>query len=487
MGGSLGVYPSPLMRPNVLLIVLDAARADHIEPYGAPPGLTPAIADLASRGEVVERAYAASCWTIPSHAAMFSGSPPRSIGMGKAPNGTPKSCRGPLEAARDRLLAPVLNDAGYDTRAVTANAWLLPGSGFDIGFDQYELVRPSRQLKLDSDSRRERFSIAREAVLARADDGAGRTLDVLREWTDQPRSKPFFWFVNLVEAHSPYLPPKPFNSLGPLGRLRALGDARRYQKMDAIWLSYVGHLEVPKASLERMRRLYRDSIRALDAWVGSVLEVLDTAGVLADTQVLVTSDHGENLGENGTLGHAFSLDDRLLRVPLVSSGPTALDADEVTSLADIPRLIADAIGLADHPWQERGIPRGTAVAQFDPPVGPEDPTVQEALGLWDLDAKGLPALTSWLSAATDGHHKLIRRNAVEELFDLTTDPWERAPRDPSTPAHRAISNELRAALDAAEAMEVAPPSTFGLDESGHDPGADEARELEERMKLLGYM
>src|SRR5438552_1415851 len=105
-----------------------------------------------------------------------------------------------------------------------------------------------------------------------------------------------------------------------------------------------------------MRRMYSGSIRYMDDWLGRVLERMDGAGLLEDTLVIVTSDHGENLGETGLIAHASSLDNRLLHVPLVMSGPGASGA-AIESLASVPRLIAELTGLDDYPWDD-GPPSG---------------------------------------------------------------------------------------------------------------------------------
>src|SRR5687768_16946117 len=96
------------------------------------------------------------------------------------------------------------------------------------------------------------------------------------------------------------------------------------------------------------------------------MTTLDRHGLLDDTQLVLTSDHGENLGDGNLLGHAFSLDDRLIRVPLVSAGPSPLPTDSVMSLTRLPRFIAAAAGIDAHPFDD-GLPDGVAVAQLDAP------------------------------------------------------------------------------------------------------------------------
>src|ERR671930_355593 len=104
------------MPPNVLLVVLDTARRDAFEPYGGPPGNAPAIAQLARAGQALD-GYSAASWTVPSHAAMLTGTPARALGLGQCPGGRPQGCRPVLETVRDRLLPEVLRRAGGRARA----------------------------------------------------------------------------------------------------------------------------------------------------------------------------------------------------------------------------------------------------------------------------------------------------------------------------------------------------------------------------------
>ena len=95
-------------RPNIVLLVLDALRADAIEPYGAPPGSSPALADLARRGRTVPKVRSTASWTLPSHLAMFTGVLARSLGLGQAPSRTPQSAAPIVRSQRERLLAEAL-------------------------------------------------------------------------------------------------------------------------------------------------------------------------------------------------------------------------------------------------------------------------------------------------------------------------------------------------------------------------------------------
>lgn len=472
------------MQPNVILIVLDTARADALEPYGAAPGSSPAVADLARRGTAFESMHAAASWTLPSHAAMFTGMLPRATGILDVPQGSPLGARPILEAHADRVLPEVLRRAGYRTGAVSTNLWITGDSGFGPGFDEFRFVDTGRQGHMHREDLRGRLSWDREGVRARADDGAASAGETLRTWLEVADERPFFWFVNLVECHSPYLPPKPYNDLGPLDRLRAAEEARSYLTLEGMWRACAGAFDVPPEALKRMRHLYAASIRLLDDWLADLLESLDRAGALDETLVIVTADHGENFGEGGFMGHCFSLDQRLIRVPFVIAGPGAPADPGVTSLAGMPKLIAETIGLDHHPWSN-GLPgAGFAAAQFQPPAPADDPRWVEAFELWGVDRDAAAERVGRrLTAATDGRLKLQLRGEHEELYDLVADPLELEPTGPSSADQAAVA-ALRQVLDRAATER---PTARPLDSPQSEISDDERQRLEDRMRLLGYM
>ena len=132
---------------------------------------------------------------------------------------------------RDRNIVSsllVLRENGYRTKAVSANMWVCESSGFDIGFDDFVSINAKRTAKMDRAGLRARAKWRFEAVQARVDDGAEEAGRIIRGWANDPGDEPFFWFVNLVECHSPYLPPTPYNSLGVVDRARAADEASEF-------------------------------------------------------------------------------------------------------------------------------------------------------------------------------------------------------------------------------------------------------------------
>ena len=463
------------MAPNVLLIVLDTARADAFEPYGAPSGTTPVVAELAARGVALPDVRATSCWTIPSHASMFTGLMPREAGLSRAPGEALTGCRPVMEAHSHRLLPVVLGRAGYRTRGVSTNISISRASGFATGFEEFVDVPPARAPGMSSPSRGARARWAYEALQARRDDGAGAAGAQLRDWFESAGGEPNFWFVNLIEAHSPYLPPKPWNDLGPLDRLRAAEEARRHLTAAEIWRVCVSEFDVPHDALERMRHLYACSIRQLDAWLGDVLSALEANGLLDTTLVIVCSDHGENFGEGGLLGHAYSLDERLVRVPFAASGPGA--PEQLVSLLEIPRAVARAAGIAKHPWDEE--PTEVAVAQFDPPGTDDDPRRRRAVEQWRAGPGALARLSARLDCAVQGDAKLLRVGDDLALLDLAADPLEESPRtidrDQAPPALLAAIEDQAGAVAAA------------VDADPRAASPEEVARIEDQMRTLGYL
>ena len=468
------------MHPNVLMVVFDAARRDALEPYGAAAGASPALAQLAQRGKAHERVYATAPWTVPSHASFFTGLMPRAAGMSRAQS--PVDVNVAIGPHRNRLLPSVMREAGYSTAAASANLWLSKPTGFDAGFDDFVEIDTNRNAQIHLDSPREKLHWYLEAVRAKADDGAGQVEDAMLGWAARDQ-QPFFWFINLLECHSPYLPPLPYGGRAPIARFKAAGDARRHYTLEGFWRACAGVEEVPQATLERARRFYAASIRYMDDWLGRMLEALDDRGVLDETLVIVLADHGENFGELGLIGHGLSLDNRLIHVPFVAAGPGS-EALELTSLVDLPAALAEACGLEAHPWTSRA-PAGVGLGQFDPPVMAGETEHIESLRSMGIDGAALEKFLTPLTCAVDGELKLLRRGTEEVLFDLEADPGEAHPQplDPEAADRDARVSRLREAIEFG-GQPVGSATTPSPD-SG--PSEEEVRDLEERMKLLGYM
>lgn len=465
---------------NLILIVLDTARADGFGPYGAPADATPVIADLARRGTVATKAIAPSNWTLPSHASMFTGMLPGPLGLTggtKIGSRTGLNSRPILESRSDRVLASVLRERGFATAAISANPWIHEIHGFGTGFERFVSLRGGNR-KQPGAGLGSRIAWAVDAFRARADDGAGETRSILERWLAERDGRRFFWFVNLMECHSPYLPPKPYNDLSGIDRVRAARDAGRYQTPEGIYRVCVGELAIQKDAQERMRHLYARSILQMDDWIGWLLGELERAGILDETLVAVVSDHGENLGESGLIGHELSMDERLISVPMIFSAP--VDVPPLASLAHVPSIVAGPLELGEHPWQDDPLIRGLAVSQVAGQVLlPERETLARG---WGVPDEAIRRIADPMTCATNGRYKLVRDGGGDRLYDLESDPAEIAPLSSQQEGFPpTVATSLRAAIDEVEAM--VPAVTAGAPASG----GDESAELEERLRELGYI
>jgi arylsulfatase A-like enzyme len=463
---------------NLFLVVMDTARADGFTPYGAPANATPAIAGLAGSGTSVPTVIAPSNWTLPSHASMFTGMLPASLGLTSGAKLGPAAgmnSRPLLEARQDRILAGVLRRRGYATSAISTNPWIHEVNGFATGFERFLSIRGGNRRER-GEGLKQRLRWTAHAWRAWVDDGAADARSILLQWLDEDDRRPFFWFVNLMECHSPYLPPRPYNDLSGVDRIRAAGDAVRYQTPQGIYRACVGELPVAPAAVDRMRHLYARSITQMDDWIATMLAELDRRGRLDDTMVVVTSDHGENLGENGLMGHVLSMHDRLIRVPMIFSNP--VDAPSLASLAQLPSLLAPALGIDDHPWHDDLLPGGYAVSQV---AGQALLPEKESLALsWGVPEEAIRRIASPITCATDGRHRLLRDADGERYYDLETDPLEVSPLA-SGGVPPAILHGLRDAVARVDEMTVEPPAAEG------GSAGDEAADLEERLRTLGYI
>ncbi|HVT20087.1 MAG TPA: sulfatase-like hydrolase/transferase [Mycobacteriales bacterium] len=487
--------------PNVVLVVLDTARADALEPYGAPPGSTPALADLARRGTRFDNVFSTANWTLPSHVSMLTGALPREAGLSLSiGDATEKGLNAAAVASLGpRSLPAVLSAAGWDARGASANPWVSNANGFAAGFADFHDVMGTRKASPFASSKpgqrrlaaavQQRYAaavFAAEALVARADDGAAALLDALRSMlAARDRTRPFMWFFNVLECHSPYLPPRKFARLGPRERVQESVDHRRYGTLVATGQVNCGALGVPPDVVDRMRRAYGGAVKAADAWVGALMEELDRNGLLDETLVIVTSDHGENLGESGRLAHAVWLDDRLIRVPLIAAGPVSLPVDGVTSLVSLPALIAEAVGVADHPWQDPAHAGGVAVAQSDAVVRADDPRLPAVIAEHDLDDYVVWRMTTPSTCAVDGTLKLVREGDDDWLFDVSNDPLE---LEPIRVDGRSILEwgdrvrRLRSAVDAAAPSESAAAAPVRW-----EAPAEVDEDLSARLRMLGYL
>ncbi len=308
---------------NVLLVVLDTVRADHLSLYGYNRATTPNLARLARSGARFDQARSTAPWTFPSHASMFTGRWPHELSAGY---------NRPLDAAQPTL-AEFLADRGYATAGFVANTvFCAAETGLSRGFAHYEdhVVSLAGALEVSALGRRVLLPFERRAVALAKDllrgstramgerkdcKDAGTINRQFLDWLAEQKSGPFFAFLNYLDAHTPYLLPD-----GHDDRFGRPARTRAEQRIIGRWWE----MDKRKIGAEKVQLAidaYDSCIAYLDEQLGQLCGELERQGVLRDTIVIVTADHGEHLGEHQLFGHAGSLYDPEVHVPLVIIAP----------------------------------------------------------------------------------------------------------------------------------------------------------------------
>ena len=362
-------------RPNVVVVVMDTARA--VETVPADAELTPTLASLAATGTECMRAYSSSPWTLPAHVSLFTGQYTAAHG----------SHGGHTYLDADHETLPeVFQSAGYETVGVSNNCWITGEFGFDRGFETFRKGWQYLQSDVDTGAiirahgMSERIAALKEQLttgnpavtLANViyerylcgDNGAARTTQWLDEWLVDRQSRgedrPFFLFCNYIEPHIEYDPPRDyaeqFLSSAEIAEATQLRqDPRAFD---------VGEYDLSDRECALLRGLYRGELAYVDAKIGALRESLQETGQWENTIFVVLGDHGENIGEYGFFGHQYNLHETVVHVPLILSGgpfvdggqyepyvqlldlvPTLLDATEIPA----SKLAMQAQGQSFHP------------------------------------------------------------------------------------------------------------------------------------------
>ncbi|HEX3554147.1 MAG TPA: sulfatase [Thermoanaerobaculia bacterium] len=390
-----GCARRPATRDNVVLVVIDTLRQDHLATYGYGRDTAPFLGELARQGAVFDGLSPAS-WTKPATASLLTGLHP---------------VRHRALDRWDRLpeaavtLAERLQRQGYHTLGASTNEWVSPVFGFDRGFEHFLLAKNRRGKVLNGQ---------------------------LSPWLDQLRP-PFFLYVHYLDPHAPYDPETGWDGRPLPAGLRAQGPVS-VAALDS------AHVRPRSAQfLARATDLYDGEIRGADEALRQLVAQLARRGLMRSTVLVVTADHGEELADHGRMSHGQSLYQEVLRVPLVIHAPHRLRGGRRlgrASLLDVVPTLEDWLG-----WpRQDGDPRLDGVSLARWLSGKESgPTPRRPL-LAHLDFTDGVAL-----ALLDGPAKLVLEKDRKQLFDLASDPGERhslAGSRGATAAFARLSGEL---------------------------------------------
>lgn len=425
-----------LGRPDVLVVLLDAARADAFAPFGgARP--TPAIERLAADGTHFDTAMASSSWTGQSVSSIFTGFFPDTLGVGPWGSHLPTGIE---------TLAELLTRVGYRTVLWTQHPFYKQQSELKRGFQEFH--RPAFQDYSTLPSPGQLMS-------------------------DQ---KPTFAFVHLMPPHTPYTPPPPYRG--------------RYGS----W--YTGPIE-PKATLlnrlssrrddggltEEDRRYIRDrydeNVAFADAQVGTLLSILDSAGRYDSTLVVLLSDHGEAFLEHGRFLHTRTLNREMLHVPLVVKWPAAVsdfqvEVSEPVSLVDLVPTLVDGLAIPERQGGFQG--RSLLPVVFDS-TSRQEPLWATTRGVASYQQPPRP-------------QQMLQAGPWKILFDPLTEESQlyQIERDPGETEDLAGELPLRTLL-LLQALQRQMIFNRDLFLGASAPGPIEApdTELQEQLEALGYV
>lgn len=467
--------PKEPPRPNILVILIDTLRADHLSCYGYQQPTSPNIDKLAEQGVLFERCYSSSSWTLPACTSLMSGLYCFEHGVNTW-----------TSAIDDQLpwLPQLLQKAGYQTLGVSSNPFLTNKQGFGRGFDVFDdqTVLAAAEWSfpmLDSQYK--------ACVLAST--GATATRRAIELLNDRVQNKPFFLLVHYMDCHADYVPPAPWD-----------------KKFDPDYQGAItGHIQsqhfatnLPARDLQHVIAMYDGEIAHVDDQVGQLLEQLDALGLTQNTVVILTADHGEEFLEHGQWAHGHSLYEPAVHVPLIFRWPgLAQPRHRVTSAVSLVDVLPTALDTLKLP-----VPRnhhGMALTQAL--QGGEAPADRSLLMETQLSLPLLAVIRGRQKVISQIHRNPQSVASIEPLavYDLTKDPKEQDQRVLSDERLSQLRDQIQSFLTATMLGSTASPNAgvpvpnlnndSSSTPSGGKTSGDKASggEQIERLRSLGYI
>jgi len=396
--------------PNVLLVSVDTLRPDHLGCYGYHRDTSPALDALAGQGVRFTTVASASSWTLPAHASLVTGLYPSAHGAWKMASSI---------SPEVPLLAELLKRSGMATCGVVSFHLLSSGYGFGRGFDTYHELHKTHGGGLHN---------------VRAEQVSNQAI----RWIGENRHQPFFLFLHYFDPHWDYDPPPPYDRIynpGYRGKMNGrYGSLMKYIKYRPekprrgggrpVEPGMEREVAIAREDLEQVLALYDGEIRYTDHHLGRVFDALKLFGLLDNTLVVITGDHGEEFMEHGSLeGHAWTMYEEVIRVPLIMRFPDGLGAGlaverQVRNIDIMPTILR---------WLEQSLPAGLEGESLLP-------AIRESCTI-DGDCMVEPGLAfgetrrfkvTRASARSGTGRKVILTNGGEkvEYFNLKQDPGE---------------------------------------------------------------
>ena len=447
---------------NVLLYTVDTLRADALSYEDPQTSTTPNLARLAAAGTRFDNTQAQSPWTLPSFCSLMTSIHPSGQGV--------TSSKNRLDSAR-RTLAEEFRAAGYLTQAVVCNAWLTSTYGLEQGFQGYHHVWQEGDsqywLKMIWVRLFRRFQ--RDFLKPPNTHDSAEMVDRAIDFLEQNAGSNFFLWVHVIDPHDPYAPLGRYRKMagkGYRGRLpaRKSGNVnllRRGQRLEA-------------EDRRHLRSLYDLEVRYADEQFGRLMDTLEELGLMSNTLVAFTSDHGEEFWEHENVGHGHTLHNELTQVPLIikppsDTPPLVRRVETQVRLIDLAPTILQILGL---PTMAEG--QGESLLPLMEGTAEENrPSFSEAL-IYFGEKKSVD----------DGRYRLIvsPNSDTEELYDLVADPGARRNLAED---HPEIVLRLKGTLhDHFRQQETFRQS---LETSGEGGDAVLDSRMKSRLRSLGYL
>jgi arylsulfatase A-like enzyme len=455
------------MFPNILLIVMDATRAKNLSCYGYNRPTTPHLAQFAEHSVVYKLAISPGGWSLPSHASIFTGLFPSRHGA----HDQHKFLSSDLPT-----MAELLSGYGYHTAAFCSNPYVGPATGLDRGFEEFNdaesLPRPLTNLgrKMDAGA---------ATVLGWRDSGARYTNRQVRPALRRlgEAERPFFLFVHYGEPHALYRPPRKYNRYLPTGV--SPREARAVNQDQ--WNYLANPASMNHRDFEILTALYDGEITYLDSRIAQVLGWLHEFQLLDRTMVIVTADHGENVGDHQLMAHKYCLYDTLVHVPLIIRYPQGTIAPgqvthQVQTLDLLPTVLAMlgdtsselVSSLQGHDLLSSSRHEFTIAEQARPDLS----TFHRRFPGMDISRydRALKMIR------TERYKFIWASDSKHELYDILLDPDE---------THNIVNQRPEIAQDLHQRLTEWRNSSEAAAPSGKTPEFDD--ETKARLRALGYL
>lgn len=363
-------------KPNIIIILVDTLRADHLGVYGYQRPTSPNIDKFGAESHVFNHAYSTAPWTIPSVASLFTGLYPSAHGVAPrlSKNGENEETV-PTISERAVVLAETLKLRGYSTLGLSANAWITKELGFWQGFDFFETFD-----------------------YANADFLNGEAIKAVDKYRSS--DKPFILYLHYMDPHTPCdVRDEYMNSILKNDTVRSVNE-----------------------SYDKEVKCYDSEIRFVDHYIGRFFQFLKDRSIYDDSIIIFTADHGEAFSTGGSRGHGHDLADDQIQIPLIIKAPrTQFKEEGVASLVDVYPTVLDILGLKD----ETGHLQGMSLLD----TATHSPSIVRNQGIISEAVKSNITKKAFISPSTDkivldlkqvGLHSLYIASAREDSTSSTT-------------------------------------------------------------------